>query len=785
VISKNIEIKKDWDVSFPIGDKHDKSPIVESKCMQALREFVFRKNTGSFLLSGQRGSGKTTSVTHIFNKIKKDSYLVISLNAMYIEAVSGDDYCHSLLQILRQLIRTLMKELIEKNYKISPEIMELNKDLLSTEVEWTNKSSLLRGKETMGNLSGSFSGDVKQLPIDLGVSGKAGVSKYKKKQTDVVKLNKTVGFSIEGLTDSFSQIIDDIEKGKLKINGVKRKLFGLIPRPVKDVEGTIDKVIFIFDELDLYDDKPEDILEILKKFKNLFTLSKAQFIFIVGEKTFEEVLKDSKFRTLFTEKYFLPKPQGDFLSKFLDSIVKNKEQVERNIEWEQLKWLIISFSEHNFHQLVQQVRSYTNYDCRKNKVKINIEKLSFQDGVQASAHYALNEIYKHHINNRSYRHCDNILFNELMSIEKNFLDWLHNKKDSPISLTPPSSSSVSRVEIRSKIRNAKISYLRYLYLLANTPIAVNFGEGVEEVKVNWSVLSLGLADFKTVMKGVSGPATANEYSLLKTIDKITDKLKTYLNFYKINIESEIKFHDLIRRASKVFGFNYSEEHLTSIEKTVQQINKKLLYERNLEETTSALGLIKNLDEEISKYNYLDQRDYIIKTDWGDVSIDESTSEIKLGVDPAHGNKLLSRFTIYTPKVEKKPLEIFYKVKIKQNSLINFLVNTKYLGFEKDDEFYMARVDSRENTSSYSLLLKPEGNPNWKVESNAPFADVSRIKVDSWVDIKVSIFKNKITLSRKAKRNFTKLVDCSLTKTIKTFGFANELGEVEIKDIRFK
>lgn len=795
MIDKIIELEKDWDVIPTIGDKDVKDLIIKNNGIKALEEFIFRKNTGSFLLSGQRGSGKTTSAINILNKVNKDECMIIYLDAIYIEAVSGknNDYSNNMLQILRQLIRTLKRELIKNDYEISAKIEELCDDLNSTEIEWVNRSLLSITKNANYGLGGSFSGDINQHPLKVKVSTEAKIKHSKKEKNENLKLNKTVGFSIEGLADNFSQFIKDIESGKLKRNKIKKEIFGKkIPFiKVKNNKVKIKKVIFVFDELDVYDEKSKDILETLKKFKNLFSLSKAQFVFIVGETTYSEVLNNDKFKTLFTEKYFLSKPQGDDMEKFLDDVIKNKKQIEENIIWKQLKWFIISSSEHNFYQFIQQIRSYTVYDFDNKKLNINIKELLPQEKIQASIHYALNEIYKKHINDRSHSHYDNILFNELISIENNFLDWLHNKTDINIKLTLYTDSSVSRAEDISKIRNAKIAYLKYLYLLSNITPPDGFCENTDEIKIDWQALSIGLIDFEKIMKGIVGPVTVDENNLLKTTEKVKTKIKDYLNFYQIDTKSKTELSELVKDISELFGFNYSEENMVSIDETVKQIKDDFFYNRNLEKTKSVLELINNFDELINNFEYSEQNKYILKKDWGDVKTDETINEIILGSDSSHGNRLLSRTTIYIPqKIDNKNFEITYKVKIKDESLINFLINTKYTGSEIEDEFYMVRVDNRKETTMYSILFKPESDLKWNFITNNPLGVISKIKKNEWISIKIIISNNKITLFKNKRNKFIEIVSFNdLTQSIKSFGFANELEKeseiVEIKDLSIK
>jgi len=157
------------------------------------------------------------------------------------------------------------------------------------------------------------------------------------------------------------------------------------------------KLVYVIDELDKLE--KDVVKELLKYFKNLFTLSDALFIFIGGEELYNigrEKKKNSKSEgnsgsrgqeeenselyrqkeyTYFTSRYFLSRPLYPDLSRFFDEIVedwgglaeKEKETFERSLLFD---------AKNDYFDLKTRIRDkITRFEDGKPVIEINKEEL--------------------------------------------------------------------------------------------------------------------------------------------------------------------------------------------------------------------------------------------------------------------------------------------------------------------------------------------------------------------------------------------------------------------------
>lgn len=123
------------------------------------------------------------------------------------------------------------------------------------------------------------------------------------------------------------------------------------------------KIVYVVDELDKL-----EILQakkVLQYFKNLFTLSDAQFIFIgserfsrLGEAKPDEGELRSKEYTLFSSKYFVMRPRYSDVSQYLDMIVDGNNV--SGDSWERFKRAICFDARNDYFDLKDRIRDRIN-----------------------------------------------------------------------------------------------------------------------------------------------------------------------------------------------------------------------------------------------------------------------------------------------------------------------------------------------------------------------------------------------------------------------------------------
>lgn len=143
------------------------------------------------------------------------------------------------------------------------------------------------------------------------------------------------------------------------------------------------KIIFIIDEMDkLWD--PEEVLQILKEQKNLFTRACAHFLFITDESFYDLVnnwdRKNKKtwiFPTIFSHVYYLPTPQFEDLQKYLNDIIETEITGKNNEEFEKLKSYLLFNSLNDYFLLKKLIHDNLEYEW--DKIFLSLDTIKNQD----------------------------------------------------------------------------------------------------------------------------------------------------------------------------------------------------------------------------------------------------------------------------------------------------------------------------------------------------------------------------------------------------------------------
>jgi hypothetical protein len=169
-----------------------------------------------------------------------------------------------------------------------------------------------------------------------------------------------------------------------------------IHRSLED-EGV--RAVYVIDELDKLEDAHVD--EILKYFKNLFTLSSAVFIFVAGEELFrrlqqgepseggtQAVLRGKEY-TYFSSKYFLSRPSSRDIDSFLSAIVDSEDiDPERFELW---KRAVAFDARGDYFDLIQVVRDRVT--VRDGTSSVELTEPSAEDLLRSSLQGALTIVF--------------------------------------------------------------------------------------------------------------------------------------------------------------------------------------------------------------------------------------------------------------------------------------------------------------------------------------------------------------------------------------------------------
>ncbi|MBI5019655.1 hypothetical protein HZB58_05285, partial [Candidatus Gottesmanbacteria bacterium] len=626
----------------------------------------------------------------------------------------------------------------------------------------------------------------------LGIGGKleSGIDA----EASFVEANSTIwektGITVEDIVDRFSYVIKILEKRgvftseitksrtlTLKLFRREIKLIWFIPQKVKQHR----KLVFILDELDFYDGdsntsiKPSDVLGVIKKFKNLFTLSSAHFIFIVGKQTYLAA-KIDPYRTLFSDRCFLSIPDGQKLSKYLDEIAIGSIKKDLKPEWEEMKWLLIAQSKHNLYDLVTTANACSVYDEDAKKMRLELFERTPSEKVIVAFHYLLNDIFIYYRQSSIFEHHNDSLFEELYRVELAFKKYLFEKAQDTISFVVEDTGSI---EVNSALRDAKLALVRTLYLFANKkapPI-----EAETSIALPWDEFRQALM-LEKVKQGIRGAVTSGEQTLVSSLDiligTINQKYANYLGFEatKANIKYTLEV------ISKLLGISFNASDIDALEKAWFQVNTLPVDQRNWDLITQSVQSATAISTVLSKYDQVGKH-IVVFTDWGQAKIENNL--ITLGNDSTHGNKHFTRVTFLLPKIEKdKSLELRAKVTLSEGAILNFLFYKDYQVTELESDFYMARLDSRNNKVGDCILYKPKGG-NWDIVPDSTVKQ-SGTSFDKEVEVKI-ILNNKglLELRKRMGRIYQVISRVQVGNDMKLLGFGNELAVamVEIQSLQ--
>lgn len=172
-----------------------------------------------------------------------------------------------------------------------------------------------------------------------------------------------------------------------------------------------------------------NVLEILKCFKNLFTLSDAIFIFVAGEEVYNELNYESlpkksedvyrrKEYTYFTSKYFLSRPLSKDLDKLFESIVIYCDDED---EFEFLKKSLCFEAKNDFFDLKARIKDrITSFN--RDTPEIIIDEIEGNDKRKAKFHEAVTILFeKKYMSPSQSRWAELIHIKEIFQLVSHFI----------------------------------------------------------------------------------------------------------------------------------------------------------------------------------------------------------------------------------------------------------------------------------------------------------------------------------------------------------------------------
>lgn len=452
----SLTLKKDWD--YPPHPKKEQGHFVGRKAeIDRLVNNLLRKNSGSILVSGDRGVGKTSLVYKAIQDVRKEKTKTISviLNASQLEVTSKDGESSQQPQekIIKNLIRRFYTAIKDENLNAitSTKIGDLYKKAVATKSETIERTSVIdaESEEELTAIKKELEIPVSNIKtIIASLCAAIAVllqfnplfSEDYEVANKIFPLLALFPLPILFLYSWTRQRIKTTEKKLKKTVDEYYKVDGNIGNLEFDFEEVLEnihgeeyKIIFVIDELDKI--KEEQVIEIIKSFKNLFNLSSSIFILITGKEIFDKIEQSKEARTvdytLFTHKLFLSRPSFIDTENFIDEIIEepNIEVFNKDQRYKDFKNYLCFRAKSDFFDLYSVIRDFIIDFDKEYHPQITLPELSTNELMESRLQKAMGQIYDLYKSEMPSRwHENEILLSKFYSFLDNLLQKMVNAK---------------------------------------------------------------------------------------------------------------------------------------------------------------------------------------------------------------------------------------------------------------------------------------------------------------------------------------------------------------------
>ncbi|MGU8588866.1 ATP-binding protein [Clostridium perfringens] len=322
-----------------VYDKEYNSNEEDKQIKKQLTQQISNGNNFCFLISGYRGTGKTTFVKTLEENIKEENVIFIHLNFSKYEKYS---------LILRKLIREIYLNLSSTNAwkKISNNLVD-NIELLyeHTFYEVFRSSNTRKLKEFSAKLEGNY--DVKSIAKPL-LPYIAIVLSSLNLSFDIIpqlvkdsNLLLLMGSTLWGVCDLI-KLTGAFKKEKTLVEELNRKSLyddEIAEYHLKNILNGLNsegiRIVFVFDELDKIESESE-IEQLIADLKPLLLSNLASFIIVSGQKLYykfigSSLLDDSIMASIFSKNIHIPLSMNIHLEQLFNYYIEDKNYLEKEL----------------------------------------------------------------------------------------------------------------------------------------------------------------------------------------------------------------------------------------------------------------------------------------------------------------------------------------------------------------------------------------------------------------------------------------------------------------------
>lgn len=318
----------------------DNSDIAVDEIKEQLIQQLLFGNNSCLLISGYRGTGKTTLIKKLEEEIQEKDYIFVHLNLSKYEGYS---------LILRKLIREIYLTLSSsKRYEqIKNKLLKDKIELLydHTFHEIFSSSNIKNLKEFNSNLEGNFNlKDIGKslLPLMIVLLSSLNISFdiFPKlfNHSDVALLLLGIcwfiidGFKLKLKFQKRNSSLEEINRKSLYDDEIAEYH---LRNMLEELTEESIKIIFVFDELDKIENET-DMANLISDLKPLLLSDLASFIVISGQKLYykfinSSVLDDSIMTSIFSKNIHIPLTTNIGLEKLFNSYVIDSSNISHEL----------------------------------------------------------------------------------------------------------------------------------------------------------------------------------------------------------------------------------------------------------------------------------------------------------------------------------------------------------------------------------------------------------------------------------------------------------------------
>lgn len=376
-----LTLKPDWDISSQPPSKEAIQKMGHfagrKKELSVLYNELLRREQGAILINGYRGVGKTSFVyktlQDVFDYYHNKKIIAVLINSSSLDEKKSEG--NILVNLIRRLYTASLDEQLPNDLR--QEIEALYKKAVSSEFKYVEASEKIQqvARETESTQSLMIGSDKIEITriiwfISFFIATILQLYPIPGKVDWINKILPLLfAFPVPFIASFVWQYRVKVNRTEQNENSAK-KLY-TIDNSISNLEFDLDKLhqhlskegvktIYVVDELDKLEVK--QVTEILKYFKNLFTLSRAIFIFVGSEELTEigKAKDENKWRpieyTYFTSRYFMSRPTAEELLEFIDDIVNNVDELNNDQEYDLIKRSFIVDAKCDYFDLIQTIK---------------------------------------------------------------------------------------------------------------------------------------------------------------------------------------------------------------------------------------------------------------------------------------------------------------------------------------------------------------------------------------------------------------------------------------------